>query len=82
MPALVVAGACDPLLPPPAADALARAVGAELRMLEGADHWPLGGARWQPAVSLVHRWLVQRLGEPLLETYTEAMADREPNDRD
>jgi len=82
MPALVVAGACDPLLPPPAADALARAVGAELRMLEGADHWPLGGARWQPAVTLVHRWLVQRLGEPLLETYAEAMADREPNDRD
>jgi len=31
-------------------------------------------------VTLVHRWLVQRLGEPLLETYAEAMAKREADD--
>jgi len=49
-------------------------------VLEGAGHWLLGDAGWQPAVSLVHRWLVQRLGEPLLETYAEAQADREPSD--
>src|SRR5438046_2594297 len=80
VPTLVVAGAGDPLLSPPAADALARSLGAELRVLEGAGHWSLAGAGWQPTVSLVHRWLVQRLGEPLLETYAEALADREPSD--
>src|SRR6266516_2952258 len=64
----------------PAAEALARSLGAELRVLEGARHWVLAGAGWQPAVALVHRWLVQRLGEPLLETYAEALADREPSD--
>ena len=80
VPTLVVAGAGDPLLPPPAAEALARSLGADLRVLEGARHWVLAGAGWQPAVALVHRWLVQRLGEPLLETYAEALADREPSD--
>src|SRR5439155_11196982 len=80
VPTLVVAGACDPLLPLPTADALAQSLGAELRVLEGAGHWPLAGVSWQPAVSLVHRWLVQRLGEPLLETYAEALADREPTE--
>src|SRR5207247_1721353 len=43
VPTLVVAGAGDPLLSPPAADALARSLGAELRVLEGAGHWPLAG---------------------------------------
>src|SRR2546422_647439 len=61
VPTLVVAGAGDPLLSPPAADALARSLGAELRVLEGAGHWPLAGAGWQPAVSLVHRWLLPPL---------------------
>jgi pimeloyl-ACP methyl ester carboxylesterase len=77
VPALVVGGAVDPLLPPPAADALARAYGADLRTVDAAGHWLLAGARWQAAVDTVHRWIVQRLGEPLLETYAEAMADRE-----
>jgi len=80
VPTLVVVGVSDPLLPRPSAEALARSLGAELRVLEGAGHWLLGDAGWQPAVSLVHRWLVQRLGEPLLETYAEALADREPSD--
>src|SRR5882724_5936441 len=44
VPTLVVAGAGDPLLPPPAAEALARSLGAELRVLEGARHWILAGA--------------------------------------
>jgi pimeloyl-ACP methyl ester carboxylesterase len=80
VPILVVVGERDPLLPRPSADALARSLGAELRVLAGAGHWLLADAGWQPAVSLVHRWLVQRLGEPLLETYAEAQADREPSD--
>jgi pimeloyl-ACP methyl ester carboxylesterase len=77
VPTLVVSGARDPLLPPPAAAALARALGAEQRVLAEAGHWPLAGPGWQRAGDLVHRWIVQRLGEGLLELYPEAMAGRE-----
>ncbi len=77
VPALVVAGDRDPLLPPPAAAAFARTLGAEHRSLDAAGHWLLAGPAWQRGVGLVHRWIVQRLGEPLLERYAEAMAERE-----
>jgi len=77
LPALVVAGDRDPLLPPPVAAAFAAAVGAEHHPLEGAGHWLLAGTAWQGAVAVVHRWIVQRLGEPLLERYAEVMAERE-----
>jgi pimeloyl-ACP methyl ester carboxylesterase len=80
VPTLVVAGTADPLLEASAADALARSIGGELARLEGADHWLIAGPHWQSAVALVHRWLVRRLGEPLLETYAETMAEREPGD--
>ena len=77
VPALLVAGDRDPLLPSATAAALAGAVGAEHRVLEGAGHWPLAGPAWQRAVDLVHRWVVQQLGAPLLDLYAEAMAERE-----
>jgi pimeloyl-ACP methyl ester carboxylesterase len=77
VPALVVGGADDALLSPTAAVALGRAYGAEARIVDGAGHWLLAGSRWQAAVDVIHRWIVQRLGEPLLETYAEAMADRD-----
>jgi pimeloyl-ACP methyl ester carboxylesterase len=80
VPAVVVAGDRDRLLPADAAAAFARAAGADLLRLDGAGHWPLAGPRWQPAVATVHRWLVQRLGAPLLELYEEAMADRDAED--
>jgi hypothetical protein len=32
---------------------------------------------WQGTVDLLHRWLVRRLGEPLLEFHAEAMAERD-----
>jgi pimeloyl-ACP methyl ester carboxylesterase len=80
VPALVIAGEHDPLLPPDAAASLARAAGAELRVLAGAGHWPFAGPSWQATVALVHRWLVQRLGAPLLELYAEAMAERGTDD--
>jgi pimeloyl-ACP methyl ester carboxylesterase len=82
VPAAVVAGDRDAVLPPPAAAALAQAAGAELVELPGAGHWLLAGPSWQPAVALVHRWLVRRLGAPLLELYEEAMAEREADDGD
>jgi len=77
VPTLVVAGARDPLLAPAAAQALAARLGADLEQLPEAGHWLLAGRVWQAAVGVIHRWVVQRLGEPLLETYAEAMADRE-----
>src|SRR6059058_3468513 len=77
VPALVVTGDRDPLLPAPAAAAFARALGAEHQSLDGAGHWLFAGPAWQRGVGLVHRWIIQRLGEPLLERYAEAMTERE-----
>jgi hypothetical protein len=61
---------------------LAGTVAAEVHVLESAGHWPFAGPCWQNAVALVHRWLVQRLGEPLLELYAETMAERDAEDED
>jgi pimeloyl-ACP methyl ester carboxylesterase len=80
VPALLAAGEQDAILPLASAKALARQVGAELRVLGGAGHWPLAGAAWQTTVAVVHRWLVQRLGAPLLELYEDAMAERDADD--
>jgi len=77
---LVVAGTRDALLPPEAARTFAHAAGADLRLIEGGGHWLLAGPSWQNAVATVHRWLVQRLGAPLLELYPEAMAERESDE--
>jgi alpha-beta hydrolase superfamily lysophospholipase len=80
VPALVVSGEDDHTLTPRAAAMLAGTLGAEQRLLRGIGHWALAGSRWQDTVALVHRWLVQRLGEPLLELYAEALAEREGED--
>ncbi len=76
VPALVVAGTRDPLLPVEAAAALASSLGAEFVEIPGGAHWPMLPPAWQQTVAAVHRWLVRRLGEALLEFYAEAMADR------
>ena len=80
VPTLLLAGERDPLLPPAAARALAESLGAEHRALAGEGHWPLAGPSWATAVGFVHRWLVQRLGEPLLELHAEAMAERDTDE--
>ena len=77
VPTLVVGGEHDPLLSRDAGIALASALGAEHVEIPGAGHWPLLPPRWRSTVGVVHRWLVHRLGEPLLDLYAEAMADRE-----
>jgi pimeloyl-ACP methyl ester carboxylesterase len=84
VPALVVSGDRDRLLPPARAAAFARAIGARHEVLPEAGHWILAGPAWQRTVALVHRWLVQELGAALLELYEEAMAEREvePDDSD
>jgi pimeloyl-ACP methyl ester carboxylesterase len=76
VPALVVAGDRDPLLPAPAAAALASSLGADHVAIPGAAHWPILAPAWQRTVAEVHRWLVRRLGESLLDFYAEAMAER------
>jgi pimeloyl-ACP methyl ester carboxylesterase len=82
IPTLVVAGDRDPLLPLDDAEALARTLGAERATIAGAGHWPLVDATWQQTAGVVHRWLVQRLGAPLLELYPEAMAERDAETED
>ena len=77
LPALVVSGDQDPLLACADAAALARTMDAEHRLVAGAGHWLLAGSGWEPCVGIVHRWLVQRLGDSLLEFYPEAMAERD-----
>lgn len=81
-PRLVLSGDLDPILAPAAAGALAMTIGAEHQLVAGAGHWLLAGPAWQAAVGRLHRWLVQRLGEPLLESYAEAMAERDETSGD
>src|SRR4029453_13702792 len=76
VPTLVVAGERDPLLAPPAAAALATSLAGEFVSIPGAAHWPILSPGWQRTVAEVHRWLVRRLGEALLDFYAEAMAER------
>jgi hypothetical protein len=82
VPTLLVRGEGDPLLSPPDAGTLARTLGADEQGLDGAGHWLIAGPTWQRAADLVHRWIVQRLGAPLLELYPEAMAEREAEEGD
>jgi pimeloyl-ACP methyl ester carboxylesterase len=77
VPTLVVAGERDPLLAPAAAAGLAASLAADVIEIPGAGHWPILAPAWQRTVTVVHRWLVQRLGEPLLDLYADAMAERD-----
>jgi pimeloyl-ACP methyl ester carboxylesterase len=79
-PILLLAGERDPLLPPPDVSRVATELGAETRVIPGAGHWPLVGPGWQTCVDETHRWLVRRLGEPLLDGYADAMAERDAID--
>ncbi len=77
MPALVLASPMDPLLPGADAAALAAMLGADRVEIAGAGHWPILPPTWRRTAGAVHRWLIRRLGEPLLELYEEAMAERD-----
>jgi len=81
-PTLILHGDADPLLRPHDARRLAEDLGADARELSGAGHWPIAGPAWQTCVRQAHRWLVQRLGEGLLELYPEAMAERDDADEE
>ena len=75
-PTLVLRGTADPLLGREDARTFADATGADLEDLASAGHWPIVGPAWPRCVETVHRWLVRRLGEPLLDLHAESMADR------
>ena len=78
VPAALVSTEQDPLVPDPAG--LACRLGADHLVLRSHGHWPLGGPGWRPAAAVLHRWLVRRLGEELLELHAEAMAERDADD--
>jgi pimeloyl-ACP methyl ester carboxylesterase len=80
VPTLLLSGEHDALLPPLDAKRLADEVGAEVAVLADAPHWLLGSGHWLACASQVHRWLVHRLGESLLEIYAETMAERDENE--
>jgi pimeloyl-ACP methyl ester carboxylesterase len=75
-PTLLVAGTADPHLPTPRAAALAARLGAELQQVVDAGHWLPLESSWQTTAAAIHRWLVQRLGEAVLELHAEAMGER------
>jgi pimeloyl-ACP methyl ester carboxylesterase len=76
-PTLVLRGEADRLVSRDDVSRLASDLGAELDEIAGHGHWLLVPPAWQACVHRIHRWLVQRLGEDLLELYAEAMADRD-----
>jgi len=80
VPAAILSGADDPLLPDP--PGLAQRLGAEWFGLGAQGHWPLVGTAAEETAAVVHRWLVRRLGEPLLELHAEAMAARDAEEED
>jgi pimeloyl-ACP methyl ester carboxylesterase len=79
-PALLVHGGRDPLVPPAAARRFASLAGTEVVEIEEGAHWLPLGSQWTRCVERVHRWLVHRLGEPLLELHAETMAERDQDD--
>jgi hypothetical protein len=76
-PVLALRGVRDAVTAPDDVTQMAAALGGEGQVLSDAGHWLLAGAAWQRCATFVHRWIVRALGEPLLEYYAEAMADRD-----
>jgi pimeloyl-ACP methyl ester carboxylesterase len=76
-PTLVLWGDADPLVSGDDVSRLSSELGAELHAIAGHGHWLVRPPAWQDCVDRVHRWLVHRLGEDVLELYAEAMADRD-----
>lgn len=78
VPVVVGAARDDPLLGDPRA--MAAGLQADLLRLPGRGHWPLAREQAQETAAVLHRWLVQRFGEALLELHAEAMAERDGED--
>lgn len=72
VPALVLASEQDRVVPSESAAQLAAVVGADFELCAGG-HAMLTNTGWEERVATVHRWLIQKLGAPLLAFYEEAM---------
>lgn len=82
VPTLILSGDADPALPATVAADFAARLHAEHERVPGAGHWLVADERFQATAGLIHRWLVRRLGESLLEYYAEAMAERDAESED
>lgn len=80
VPVVVAAAANDPLIGD--SSGLAARLGADLLRLPGGGHWPQAAGQAQATAAALHRWLVRRLGEALLDLHAEAMAARDAEDPD
>lgn len=74
VPALIVIPEGDAVSAPAEQAEMARSLGAETLRLAGGHGLPIAG-EWQTCVAAVHRWLVQRLGAPLLAWLDEPESD-------
>ena len=72
VPSLVMSGDEDPVTPVAHARLLADHVGAELDVQPHSGHALPSDPGWEQRVSALHRWLIQRLGRPLLALYDES----------
>jgi pimeloyl-ACP methyl ester carboxylesterase len=71
VPCMVMRGELDPILLVDAAQALAARTGADLVLCPSASHRIPAEPGWESRVGEIHRWIVQRLGAPLLALYEE-----------
>jgi pimeloyl-ACP methyl ester carboxylesterase len=78
IPVLLACGDCDPRGDVRERASLsARLGGVDVVLFPDGGGTPLATGEWQAHAGAVHRWLVRRLGETVLELYAEAMAERD-----
>lgn len=65
-PVLVIAGGRDPVASSASLSQLAKTLGADFFEYPGHGHWIMGEKGGEKIVADIHRWLLQKLGEPLL----------------
>jgi len=80
VPTVLVVGDADARCDAGDRATLGARLAADLVVLPAAGALPLATGRWQEHAGAIHRWLVQTLGETVLELYEEAMAERDGGD--
>lgn len=74
-PTLIMIGDRDPFLSRGALEGAAHHLHASLLIAENAGHALAVEAGWEQRVSVVHRWLIKTLGDPLLALREESEAE-------
>ena len=75
VPGFVLAGERDPVTSVAAGRDLATHVGARFQVCAAGGHTLHNEPGWDENVAAIHRWIVQRLGAPLLALYEETDGD-------